>query len=638
MIVGGYDISHIDLTVEHHTQCPCCVAEHSGDRSCDNLFVYGEDIDGKIGGFRCFACGYSMSSEQWREENGSNYDFGRKGLTVAQKDLNKFNEKKLTEDELSDIHVTTLDELTVNYRGLDSEVCKELGVRWKIEGGKVSEMLFPANTLSNGKLIPTGYKIRKYPKDFYSKGYVGKINLLAGQTNQVADTLIVVAGEIDLITAIQSLDGLKKYNKTFNVVSSLIGEDSTADSLRHHFDWVDKHSKIIVCMDNDDAGNKAFEKIKAVIDNSKLFKANLKYNDLNDYLKNKEGDQIAKDLYWNAVPVQSFGLIGSGTLLSKALEVVNMERIPLPPFLGGLDEVFRGGIGLQEIVNIVSSVSTGKSVFVNEIVLHWIMNSPYKMLIVSLEDNAGSYGAKIASRIIGEKIMGMRTPEERTKALVENRDQIEKFLLNENGEDRFILMEDATSDLETMKKAIIQSIKVHQTRIILIDPLASLISHKSLDEQIAWMNFEEETRRIYGVTFINVAHTRKSTSGEVAHSEGGNISEEQIKGSSQISATATVNIILRRNKVAEEEVERNTTYVDVTKNRTVGITGKNVAKIYYSNDHHMLFDFDYASRNNFFKGMTSQELFSTMDTSKSAPVTSSLSDVEDVDETELPDW
>ena len=71
-----------------------------------------------------------------------------------------------------------------------------------------------------GKLIPTGYKIRKYPKDFYSKGYVGKINLLAGQTNQVADTLIVVAGEIDLITAIQSLDGLKKYNKTFNVVST----------------------------------------------------------------------------------------------------------------------------------------------------------------------------------------------------------------------------------------------------------------------------------------------------------------------------------------------------------------------------------------------------------------------------------
>lgn len=293
---------------------------------------------------------------------------------------------------------------------------------------------------------------------------------------------------------------------------------------------------------------------------------------------------------------------------------------------------------MQEIVNIISSVSTGKSVFVNEIVLHWIMNSPYKMLIVSLEDNAGSYGTKIASRIIGEKIMAMRTPEERTKALVDNSDQIEKFLLNNEGEDRFILMEDATSDLESMKKAIIQAIKVYNCKIILIDPLASLISSKPLDVQIDWMNWEEEIRRIYGVTFINVAHTKKSTSGEKAHSEGGSISEEQIKGTSQISATATVNIILRRNKVAEDEIERNTTYVDITKNRTVGVTGRDLAKIYYSNEHHMLFDYSYAESNGFFKGVDAEALFKTMDSTKSSPVVSSLSDVEDVEVEELPDW
>lgn len=634
----GYDISHIDLTVEHHTQCPSCKSQ-GGDWDDDNLFVYGVDEEGKVGGFRCFACGYSMSSEQWREENGGNFKFGSGGLTIAQKDVNKFNEKKLTDDDLSSLFNETEDELRGKYRGLNPLVCKDLGVRWKYDSnGKVTEMLFPANVMVDGSLKPTGYKIRKLPKDFYSKGYVGKINLLAGQTNQVADTLVVVAGEIDLITAIQELEPVKKYNKTVNVVSSLLGEDSTADCLRNHFEWVDKHNRIIVCMDNDDAGNKAFEKIKAVIDNTKLFRANLKHKDLNDYLRAKEGDLIQKDLYWNAVPVKSLGLIGSGSLLSKALEIVNMERIPLPPFLKGLDEVFRGGIGLQEVVNIVSSVSTGKSVFVNEIVLHWIMNSPYKMLIISLEDNAGSYGTKIASRIIGEKIMGLRTPEERTKALVDNKGEIEKFLLNEDGEDRFILMEDATSDLDTMKKVIIQAIKVYHTKIVLIDPLQSLIGSKSLEDQVKWMEFEEETRRIYGVTFINIAHTRKTGNGEQAHSEGGLISEEQIKGSQQIAATATTNIILRRNKVSEDEIERNTTYIDVTKNRTVGVTGRNLAKIYYSNDHHMLFDFDYASSNGFFKGMTSGELFSIMDKSKSAPVTSSLSDVEGIDEEELPDW
>lgn len=632
MIINGFDVSHIDLTYEHKTACVCCQSR-GDDSTGDNLHVYGEDSDGRIGGFRCFACGFVLTSEQWREDN-SNLEKG--SVTVSQKDLEKLKEKRLSIDLVKEIYETTTDELTARYRGLDKEVCKELGIRWKIVDGKVDEMWFPANELVDGKLIPTGYKIRKNPKDFFSKGYVGKLNLLGGQTTQVADTLIVVAGEIDLVTAIQSLNSVKKYNKTFNVVTSLIGEDSTAEALRHHYNWVDKHNKIIICMDNDSAGQKAFDKIKDVIDNSKLFKANLKYNDLNDYLKNKEGDLIAKDLYWNAVAVESFGLIGSGSLISKALEVVNMERIPLPPFLNGLDEVFRGGIGLQEIVNIVSSVSTGKSVFVNEIVLHWIMNSPYKMLIVSLEDNAGSYGAKIASRIIGEKIMGMRTPEERTKALVENKDEIEKFLLNDHGEDRFILMEDATSDLETMKKAITQAIRAYSVKVILIDPLQSLIGSKSLEDQVKWMEFEEEARRIYGVTFINIAHTRKSGSGEQAHSEGGLISEEQIKGTQQISATATTNIILRRNKVAEDEIERNTTYVDITKNRTVGITGRDLAKIYYSNDHHMLFDFEYAQKNNFFKGLTSEQLFKEMDKQKSSPVTSSLSDVED--DSELPAW
>ncbi|MGD4642053.1 hypothetical protein QT746_22480, partial [Xanthomonas citri pv. citri] len=147
-------------------------------------------------------------------------------------------------------------------------------------------------------------------------------------------------------------------------------------------------------------------------------------------------------------------------------------------------------------------------------------------------------------------------------ALIDHRDEIDKYLVDEDGYNRFIFKEDSTSDLDIMKRAILQAIKVFGVRIILLDPLMSLIGSKSLDEQVKWMEFEEETRRIHNVTFINVAHTRKSSSGSQAHSEGGSISEEDIKGSQQISATATTNIILRRNKMAEDEIERNTTYVD----------------------------------------------------------------------------
>ena len=128
---------------------------------------------------------------------------------------------------------------------------------------------------------------------------------------------------------------------------------------------------------------------------------------------------------------------------------------------------------------------------------------------------------------------------------------------------------------------------------------------------------------------MNIAHTRKSGSNQKAHSEGGEIVEEDVKGSSQISATATINIILSRNKMAEDEIEKNTTYIDIPKNRTIGITGKGVAKIYYSQAHHTLFDFEYAKEHNFFKGITPEQLKGLLDPNKATIASPDVFDEDD---------
>lgn len=632
----GVPLAGIDFTYPHKTQCPKCASDGM-DKSRDNLHIYGLDDDGRSLGCHCFACNFTVPSEEFLAEVGNNSfsgNFDKKGESmISKRDEEKLKEKSLTPEQLAEIYEKTSDSLTTKYRGLDAEVCKQLGVRWEYNAdGSLKAMYFPAYVKDNGEMKVTGYKVRDLPKNFHSFGYVGKCNLMGGMTSQVAETLIVVAGEIEIVTAIQAMKSADKYRKSYNIVTSLTGESSTADDLKNHYEWVNKHQKIIICMDNDSAGEKAFDEIKKVVDNDKLYKANLRHKDLNDYLKNGDGDKLVNDLYWQAIPYENYGLIGSSDLFDKALDMVALERIPLPPFLSGLDEAFSGGIALGEVVNIVSSVSTGKSVFVNEIVLDWIINSPYKMMIISLEDNGGSYLIKIASRIINNKIMTLRTADERKQALIDHRDEIDKYLVDEDGYNRFIFKEDSTSDLDIMRRAILQAIKVFDVRIILLDPLMSLIGSKSLDEQVKWMEFEEETRRIHNVTFINVAHTRKSASGSQAHSEGGSISEEDIKGSQQISATATTNIILRRNKMAEDEIERNTTYVDITKNRTIGTTGRDLARIYYSNKHHTLFDFNYAEQNNFFNDMSSEQLKEVIDFNKATPVSSSLDDVEELND------
>lgn len=609
--------------VEGKNQCPECLKK-GRDRSGDNFHWYGEED----GGY-CHSCGFTILSDDRLSETRDRVKGER--VLIKESDLKKLTEKSFTPEQLEDFLSETTDTISVRYRGLNNAVCKELGVRWSIdEDGLPTAMHYPATiTNSDGEEVVTGYKTREFPKKFYSTGYVGKCSGFFGQTKAIAETLIIVAGENDLITAISAMKDSDKYRKSYNVVSSPLGEESTAQMIKINFDWVDSHKKIIVCMDNDDAGEAAFSEIRGVVDNDKLFKANLRHNDLNDYLKFKDGDKIANDIFWSPVPVKTYGIVGSDKVFDRILDAVSTERIPLPPFLSGLDNILSGGIPLGEVVNIISSVSTGKTVFINEIIMHWLIHSPHRVFIASLEDNVGSYGAKMASRVSGKNILAMREIEERRAAVMACKKEVSEFLYDEEGNSRFDMLDKIPSDLGELKLAVLYAIKVLGCKIFLFDPLQSIIGTKSLEEQIDWMNFEEEIRRDYNVTVVNIAHTRKSGSSQKAHSEGGDIVEEDIKGTSQISATATINIILKRNKMAECDIEKNTTYIDITKNRTMGFTGKDVAKIYYSREHHILFDFDYAEKYNFFRDITPAQLKGLLDPNKATIASPDIFDEDD---------
>ena len=156
-------------------QCPKC-SEEGRDRHGDNLAIYDD------GSKYCFSCSYS-------ESGNSDLGVKERKLTGVNRDLEKFNEKKLNKETYYEAIDGTTKDLTCNYRGLNPALCKELGVLWKIENNEVVEMLFPATYLNDGKIKVSGYKVRKVPKNFYSKGYVGKLNLMAGQTQHVANVL-----------------------------------------------------------------------------------------------------------------------------------------------------------------------------------------------------------------------------------------------------------------------------------------------------------------------------------------------------------------------------------------------------------------------------------------------------------------
>lgn len=884
---------------------PCVKCQESGgDSSGDNFHWYGEEKGG-----HCWACGFTVHSQEFLEEMKESGGF--KSVTISNIDRNKFEEKKLNQEGVDNLLSELNSELTIKYRGLDKNVCSDLGVHWKYDSsGKVSHMYFPATYLEDGEIKVSGYKIRQHPKDFYSKGYVGKVNLLAGQTQAVTDTLVVVGGECftedtevltesgfvkfsevnidslvlqvdenkrgefvkplalikkhyegdlvgvktaythtlttpnhnlvfesdkygvfkqkasekiskgwfvpksvnvngkgtgltkkqlqlviavcadgsinsrkksnnvahfglmkkrkierltgilndlkisyssyvntysndkqyttfnftlpdyvddknlrndwlvsatiderlfildelkhwdgysvkdrnsiefssksfddvsfiqelahtcgyyasvkhksndlgewykvlisftgfkattqkfekyskyhngyvycvtvptgmivirhegkvsvcgncDLISAKQMLAPIeKKYNRQINVVSSLLGEDSTADCLKTQIEWVEKHKKIILALDNDDAGKKATQKCLDFLPKDKLFTANLRYKDANDYIKNKDTESYMQDAYWNVSAVESYGVKGSKELLRGAKLRLQQEKVPFPEFMSDLADHFTDrSMWIGEWVNWISGVSSGKSTVFDAWMIDWALTSPYRQAIMSYESDWKSFGVKVASLATTRAVMKIEGKENRLKFIEENEDEILKLLQTDDGDDRFDFVDQLPKNISEAKKLINYLVKIRGVRILWIDPTLDFLSIcQSKNEYDELILFLDNIRMTEDVTIMCALHTRKQLSSGSNASEGGEIQEEDAYGGREVIAKGTLNLTAQRNKNAQDLVEKNTMIIKIRKNRNDQVTGV-TTKLYYRPKANKLYPYSYAESKGFF--------------------------------------
>lgn len=637
--------------------CEKCRAE-GRDEKGENFYWYGEDEGG-----HCFSsqCGFTIPSKEYIENGycskSSSGDYknigGNKGVTVSNRDIAKLEEKRLSEDKIAEIYRNTVSRPPNIYRGLDYNVAESLGVRWEVSNGQVSKMYFPATIVEDGTYKTTGFKVREYPKTFYSKGYVGKCNLMAGQTHAVAETLVIVGGEIDLVSAKQMLQRIeKKYNRQINVVSSLLGEDSTAEMLKANIDWVEKHKKIVLALDNDDAGLASIQKCIDILPKDKLFTANLRHKDPNEYIKHNDVESFLQDAYWNVSPVEDYGIIGSGDLFEYGIEAASDEGIPVPFHMYDL-KPYVPMFMYDSITLLVGSTSIGKTANLDSTTESIVMSSKGNVGILSLEASRKKFAQKTASRIIGTPLNRL-SKEEQIELQMKYKDKIMNYYLNENGEHRFYFADSDFDTIEEAEKCIIRLIKINGCRILLLDPLQNIIGNKTNEEQRSFMLFLEKIKKRYSILILIGTHTRKATSGEKSGSDGGVQKEDSIEGSGSISKSASLIITLSRNKNAEDWIERNTTYYSVPKNRDFELTGELVARSFYRSSCSRLYPYSYAEERNFFRDdkfgdiieddegffFSSDDFEALKDHSEVKEIISDMkkSEVESGNEDELPDW
>lgn len=559
--------------------CPRC-RRNGRDAAGNNYHFYGPTR----GGF-CFSCGYTALSDDEKE---------RKGLL----DENEEDEEVMTREKITDEQNTEIKSYTGTkghgYRGIRDETNKYFGVRYEYdtETGEPYKQYFP--TTIDGQL--TGYRTRVFPKDFSNPiGQVGKECDMMGEFRfkNSKRTVIIVGGETKLLNTYQMLkDDLERRGKSdFEppaVVCSTLGESGAHKQVQSRYEFFNQFEKIVICMDADKAGEEAAEKVAKVLPKGRGYIMSMRFKDADDYVKaGKERDFIQD--FWNAKPYVPVGIVGSGELSARLRDEVRSEKIPFPPFMKELNELTAGGISLGKIVNLASGSGTGKTTWVDTMIYHWIFNSPHKIGVVSMELNAGQYGLSMLSRHIGKKVNNIQSREEQQRFLDSQwvKDKEHDLFFKEDGSHRWHLVDDRDGSVDDIKRLIEELVIGMDVKVIIIDVLSDVLDGLSIEEQALFMKWEKGMVKSHSVTFFNVSHIRKTGAGATSSSRGGMPDEESMIGSSTIFKSAALNILLQRDKMAEDEVDRNTTSVYLSKNRDNGRTGP-CGEFLYDNDSHQL--------------------------------------------------
>lgn len=569
-----------------HTNCEAC-------GSSDGKAVYEDNSS------HCFVCEHTVPSQEFKEKNSKKTSKVR--TTVKEEksmEVKPSGKPAMTPDENAEIKSVT--GVSGNgFRGLKDETTKPFGVRYAYdEDGEVEEQYYP--TTQDGQIV--GYKIREVPKNFYSKGRTGADCELFMQFkfNRGGKYVLITEGELDALSAYQML---AEYNKSKGhdfetaVVSPTTGANSHKQ-IAAQYRFFDSFDNIIVCYDNDKAGKEATEDVVKALPKGKVKIMHMRYKDPNTYLEEGKQDEFVRNFY-EAKRYTPVGVLGSGELYDKILAQATVPKVPFPPFMNVLNEMLVGGLPLGHIINIAAGTGLGKTSFVNEMIYHWIFNSPHKIGIVSMELDSGQYGETLLGRHLSRKL-SLIQDDEAKKELLESdkvRTKADELFYNADGQHRFYLLDNRDGTIEEIQDTVEELVVSCGCRIIVLDPLQDILDGLSNEEQALFMKWAKGIIKSHNVTLIFINHVRKSNGNTANSSQGSGFTEEEIMGSSTIIKSASANILLSRNKYSEDPTERNTTKIVLSKNRICGITGP-AGQVYYDNDTHTLHNLDDWLNNN----------------------------------------
>lgn len=543
--------------------CPVCTAE-GRDRTGNHLQHWINDETQE----QWVYCSRDGFYEKIDEGNKSEWE----GVRTEYRELTE------EEREAALSQVRELPMMALDSRGIKRDVAERYGVRVGLSSTNREPISHFYPKEKDGVIM--AYKVRILnPKSFYAVGSGSGCDLFGISQARMGDVysqkLFIFEDELSAMSGFQVLVENSKSTYKPACVSLPDGSKSAASALARNRQFVDSFAEIVVCMDNDEAGDDAVNTIRAMYPNVKiaripkgLKKDGSPVKDANDLLMEGRNLELNNILRFNAAKESPAGSATVAECLEDALK--KPEWGLSFPWEGLTNLTF--GLRFGEVISIGGGVGGGKTLLAHEIASHIINVHKHKVGAFMLEETVGNTIKNIAGK--SANIPFHRPDVDFDPDLLKNE------AMKYDGQ-LFLYRNFGQNDWEDIKRCMRFWVVEHGVKFIFLDNITALVSHLSATEintEVAKIAVElAGLCNELNFTCFVFSHLNPPKTG-APHEEGGQVQEVQFTGSRALMRFSQLILGFERNKQADGDA-RNLSQIRLLKDRNFGQTGI-VATVY----------------------------------------------------------